>query len=311
MALVIRLRGAGGEPVDLWRTLNSHGVTELPPMALDHDRRAMEVTLPVPGGRPRTMSIAATGPRTASVSIHGRAPGAGVTRHLVGAARRLLALDQDLSGFYGMAGEDPDLAWVTGGAGRMARSSTVFEDVIKTVCTTNCSWALTTKMVTTLVERLGQPAAGAPRRSWRGRAFPTPRAMAVRPERFYRDVVRAGYRAPHLRAIAGMVADGLDLEILRAGTPLADQEVEERLVALPGVGPYAAAHVMHLIGRHSRLILDSWSRPAYGRLAGYRRVPKDTTILRRFRRYGPWAGLAFWCFVTRDWVPGAEDPGPG
>jgi hypothetical protein len=26
-------------------------------------------------------------------------------------------------------------------------------------------------------------------------------------------------------------------------------------------------------------------------------------ITRRFRRYGPWAGLAFWLMLTRDWVP--------
>lgn len=306
MDIRIALRGPGGEPVDLWRTLNSHGVAELPPMALDHERGSMEVTLPVPGGRPRTIGISGAGRSAAVVFIGGRPPGRRAAAHLLGAVRRLLALDQDLAPFYELAAGDPDLAWVTAGAGRMARSPTVFEDVIKTICTTNCSWALTTKMVTALVEHLGEQALGAPAGSWRGRAFPTPEAMAARPERFYREVARAGYRAPHLRAVAVMARDGqMDLEALRAGTPLDDDEVEERLLALPGVGPYAAAHVMHLIGRHSRLILDSWSRPKYARLAGHRRIPKDTTILSRFRRYGPWAGLAFWCFVTRDWVPDA------
>ena len=28
----------------------------------------------------------------------------------------------------------------------------------------------------------------------------------------------------------------------------------------------------------------------------------DAAIRRRFRRYGEQAGLAFWLFVTRDWV---------
>ena len=69
---------------------------------------------------------------------------------------------------------------------------------------------------------------------------------------------------------------------------------------MPGVGPYAAAHVMMLIGRYSRLVLDSWTRPTYARLNG--RKAKDTTIERRFRRYGPYAGLAFWLYLTRDWV---------
>jgi hypothetical protein len=56
-----------------------------------------------------------------------------------------------------------------------------------------------------------------------------------------------------------------------------------------------------MLGRYSRLILDSWTRPKYARLVG-RRAVKDTTIVRRFRRYGPYAGLAFWLFLTRDWV---------
>ncbi len=38
----------------------------------------------------------------------------------------------------------------------MLRSPTVFEDLVKMICTTNCSWALTVKMVTGLVENLGR-----------------------------------------------------------------------------------------------------------------------------------------------------------
>ena len=74
-----------------------------------------------------------------------------------------------------------------------------------------------------------------------------------------------------------------------------------RLLALPGVGPYAAAHAMMLLGRYQRLILDSWTRPTYARIAQYKKV-KDSTIERRFRRYKDFAGLAFWLYITRDWV---------
>ena len=55
------------------------------------------------------------------------------------------------------------------------------------------------------------------------------------------------------------------------------------------------------IGRYSRLILDSWTRPTYARLTGRRSV-SDAAIERRFRRYGRYAGLAFWIFLTREWV---------
>jgi 3-methyladenine DNA glycosylase/8-oxoguanine DNA glycosylase len=100
------------------------------------------------------------------------------------------------------------------------------------------------------------------------------------------------------------VASGeLDLERLARATreELSDQAIETVLLAIPGVGPYAAAHIMMMLGRHSRLILDSWSRPKYARLVG-KRVVNDRAILRRFRPYGDHAGLAFWLYVTRDWV---------
>ncbi len=67
------------------------------------------------------------------------------------------------------------------------------------------------------------------------------------------------------------------------------------------MGPYASAHIMMTIGRYSRLILDSWTRPTYARLVG-RKAATDRTIERRFRRFGPYAGLAFWLFLTRSWV---------
>src|SRR5919198_596737 len=82
------------------------------------------------------------------------------------------------------------------------RSPTVFEDVVKTICTTNCAWSATERMVGALVEHLGEPAPGAPPTGPYGRAFPTPEAMADADEAFYREVVRAGYRGAYLRALA-------------------------------------------------------------------------------------------------------------
>jgi hypothetical protein len=49
------------------------------------------------------------------------------------------------------------------------------------------------------------------------------------------------------------------------------------------------------------LVLDSWTRPTYAKLAG--RKASDKTIARKFRRYGDFAGLAFWLLLTRNWVP--------
>ena len=97
-------------------------------------------------------------------------------------------------------------------------------------------------MTNALVEHLG--AAGS-----HGRAFPTSAAMAEAPEAFYREVASAGYRGAYLRSLAAEVAEGrVDLEALAADRELPDEEVERRLLALPGIGPYAAAHTMMLLG---------------------------------------------------------------
>ena len=206
----------------------------------------------------------------------------------------MLRLDDDLSAFYARAADDPDLAWAAGGAGRMVRSPTVFEDLVKTICTTNCTWSATQRMVGALVDELGTPAA--PGR----RTFPSAATMAEAGDDFYASVAKAGYRGAYLgdrrrRRRGAARPRGAH----RSGR--SDEEVAERLLALPGVGPYACAHMMMLLGRYGKLILDSWTRPTYRRLAGRPRVT-DKGIEKAFRRYREYAGLAFWLMLTRDWV---------
>jgi len=301
--LELRLRGPRGEPVDLWRTLVSHGFHELAPTSLDEATRALSLTVRVPRGKPRRVAISAGRRGYAQVEVAGPTPSAASRNAISATVARVLHLDHDLSGFYAIAAEDPELSWAATGAGRMLRSPTVFEDVVKTLCTTNCSWGLTVTMVNALVTNLGEvPAA---ERDPLHSAFPTAAAMATQNERFYRDVVRSGYRAPRLIELAELQATGaIDLEALGAATreEIPDDEVERQLLALPGIGPYAAAHVMMTIGRNPKPILDSWTRPTYKRVINARRQPTDAQIAKRFRRYGPEAGLAFWLVVTRDWV---------
>jgi len=291
----IPLTGAGGEPVDFVRTIVSHGVAELPPNRLDFAARAIETTLPVAGGA-RTVRLTGAGGKLRIDVVTGSA-GTRANGALAKTVAHMFRLDEDLSAFYSAVREDPDLAWCAEGAGRMLRAPTVFEDVVKTISTTNTSWSGTRKMTHALVENLGVEAPGGEG------SFPTPEAMAEVDEGFYREVVRAGYRGPYFKQLATDVAEGaIDLEELN-DPDLPDDEVAARLLALPGVGPYAAAHVMLTsLGRYSRLVLDSWSRPTYCKLAGARSALKDATIERRFKRYGEWAGLAFWLYLTQGWV---------
>jgi 3-methyladenine DNA glycosylase/8-oxoguanine DNA glycosylase len=291
----LRLQGAGGEPVDFARTIVSHGVAELAPNTLDLAAGTLESTLPVPRGA-RTVRLTASAGKLRIDAIRGSV-GERARTVLTRTVAHMFRLDEDLSRFYALVRDDGELSWCASGAGRMLRAPTVFEDVVKTICTTNTAWSGTRKMTAALVDNLGVKAPGG------GRTFPTAQAMAAADESFYRDVIRAGYRGPYLKTLAEDVAAGrVDLEELN-DPALPDDEVAARLLALPGVGPYAAAHVMLTsLSRYSRLVLDSWTRPAYYRLAGARSALKDATIERRFKRYGEWAGLAFWLYLTRSWV---------
>ncbi len=280
------LRGAGGEPVSFVRTIHSHGCARLPPA---------EVAEAPPSYRRRfrlgTRLLDATMTERAGmlVVVTSSAPRAAEAKQLERTITRMFRLDDDLSPFYAQIAEDDALRWAARGAGRILASPTVFEDVVKTICTTNCAWSATIRMTRALVE-LGEG------------AFPDAQTLAATPESWYRQIARMGYRGPYVRAIAGAVSAGeLDLEALASPQRHSDAEVESMLLALPGIGPYGAAHVMQLLGRHRSLVLDSWTRPKYRRLAGKKRAA-DSTIRRAFARYGRYAGLAFWLYLTRDWL---------
>lgn len=300
-ALEIPLKGPKGEPVNLARTIMSHGVADLAPGRVDEEAGAYTTTLALPSVRPRTIRIVGGRPGFARIDVEGRKLGGTAARDLTAAVRQILNLDEDLSEFYALVANDPDLSWASRGAGRMVRTQTVFEAVVKTICTTNVAWSATVRMVNALVDNLGERAASG------AQAFPTAEAMASVPESFYRETVRAGYRSAYLHALAsGVVAGTFEVEELGLQADLTDDEVAARLLALPGIGPYGAAHLMMLLGRHSRLILDSWTRPKYARVNG--RKASDATVERRFRRYGRYSGLAFWLYLTRDWVPDRPAP---
>jgi 3-methyladenine DNA glycosylase/8-oxoguanine DNA glycosylase len=294
--------------------LGSHGLARLAPNEIDEDKASLTTTLLL-GRSAHTVRFTENPRGTLAVTLLDKTGNAGKSSGsktatlstkdqtaLETAARKMFSLDDDLAPFYAAVADDADLSFATRGVGRMFRSPTAFEDVVRTICTTNCAWSGTTRMIEALVAHLGKRAPGAPKEGWRGRAFPTPDTMAAAGGGFYRDLARAGYRGAYLQKLAELVAEGsLDLEAWRDAPreKLSDQELEERLLELPGVGPYAAAHTMLLFGRHSRLVLDSWTRPYYAEIMGKKKIA-DRTIARRFKKYGADAGLAFWLLLWKE-----------
>jgi N-glycosylase/DNA lyase len=231
--------------------VRSHGWSSLAPFLVEERPLVLRGALP-PTGEAGAVSYAlrdAASCIDATVTLAGRATPRRLS--VIGARlRELLSLDEALGPLYTRTDGHPRLGYARRvGAGRMLRGASVWEDLVKVLLTTNCSWALTTQMTARLVQALGDEAPGG------ARAFPTPARMAAEDERFYRDVVRAGYRAPHLVQLSRAVASGALALPARARAreheiaASSDEAVRGQLLALPGFGPFAADNLLRLLGR--------------------------------------------------------------
>jgi len=277
------------------RTVLSHGWCALPPFEFEKDTWTLVRVLDRGHPRPLTVKISST---NGGLKIKtSRRLGKRATEKVVRDVRHMFRLDDDLRDFYQNMAAEPEFAWIASeGAGRLLRSPTVFEDLVKMLCTTNCSWSLTEKMVGALVRELGEESDDD------RKSFPTATAMAAKPEKFFRDKIRAGYRAPYLKELAQRVAAGaLDVESWLMNAAPLDDLIKE-MKSVKGVGNYAAENLLKLIGRYDGLALDSWTRAQFARARNNGRAASDKKIARFYARFDSWRGLALWCDMTRHWL---------
>ena len=277
------------------RTAISHGWCELPPFELDRQSWALTRVIDAGEAQPVTVTLS-EGPQAIHIKTRRKLTKRAAEKVLRD-VRHMLRLDDDMSAFYQLIAGHDAFAWIArDGAGRVLRAPTVFEDLVKMMCTTNCAWSLTEKMVNGLVNALGSEAADG------RRAFPTPAAMAAMPESFYRDKVRAGYRSAYLKELAERVTIGeLDVESWLT-SELPTDKLKREMKHVKGIGDYAAENLLKLIGRYDGLGLDSWVRPQFARKHNKGRAASDDKIRRHYARFGSWSGLALWCDLTQDWL---------
>ncbi|HUF16837.1 MAG TPA: hypothetical protein VMS12_02205 [Thermoanaerobaculia bacterium] len=204
-------------------------------------------------------------------------------------ARRMFQLDVDLREFHDLcAGHPTHLRVASSGYGRLLCGSTLFEDAVKIIATTNTTWRQTVRMVSLLVERCGPVSKG-------GQAgFPTPENIAALSPEVLQQDCRLGYRAAFIHQLAsGIVSARIDLATL-SDPQQSTEELFRSYRSLPGVGPYGAAHLLAMDGRHDFIAVDTEFRKFVRvRYHGGRTV-KDTTMLRRYSKWGRWKYLAYW-----------------
>ncbi len=162
---------------------------------------------------------------------------------------RMLSLDTDAQTIRDFHRVDP--RWKKSGRARLFRSPTLFEDVIKTVTSCNVAWPSTVNMNRRLCEVCG-------RRSASGAySFPTARKLARTRVGTLRGRCRVGYRDQRIIDLARLFVKGHVNELWLNDPATHDDEVFGFLVKLPGIGPYAAGNIMQLLGRYSRLAIDT------------------------------------------------------
>lgn len=285
---------------NFWRTVYSHGWCSLPPFEVVKETTQLKRVLQFSSGKIVLVAVSqpATGKLVVEVQNHTSVL-LSERKALVKQVKSMLRLDEDFSEFYGEAKRHSSFRWVLKtGAGRLLRAPTVFEDVIKMMCTTNCSWALTETMVGNLCKKLGDRLEVT---GYRCFTFPKPEAIADCTEKFLRKEIRAGYRAPLLLELAKRITKGgLDLELWRE-RELPTGELFKEVRSVKGIGPYAAGNILKLLGRYDYLGIDSWSRKKFFELHKNGRTTSDNVIEKFYEPFGKWKGLFFWLDVTKHW----------
>lgn len=211
----------------------------------------------------------------------------------------MFGLGEPLDAFFKLANAH-DRAWIQKHKlGRLMRAETVFEDLIKLILTTNCTWSLTKKMVTDMCVQLGEEVRGV-------YCFPKPAVIAKQKESFFKDTVKTGYRAPYILKIAKMVASGeLDVESWKNDSrPYI--EMKKEILSLPGAGPYVAENLLRYLGKYDGLGVDSWVRGRLKEMWNARKHPDDKKILKQYKKFNEYKGLMLWCDVTRSWHEGTD-----
>lgn len=286
------------KPFGLFPTVICHGWYQCKPFRWDHERRVLQRAESLRDGRVFLLEFAEErsslrGHRDVVLALTGDgANDPGVAAEMARRANVMLRLDEDLRGFYALCKTRPELhAALAAGAGRIMRSSSLWEDVVKTILGTNTVWRQAVVMINRLAE-LGDVCPACPDL----RAWPTPGQVTRAGERFLRETVRSGYRSPYIIELAKrMKAGDIDLEAVEAKIPGMDADTLFRtLTGLKGIGKSSAHYLMSLLGRYDHISVDS-ATYAYAKRELFRgRRPTEAQIRKKFAEFGRWQALVYW-----------------
>ncbi len=282
-------------PFDFVAAVHSHGWSVLAPNSWNEDKAVLSRIEPLPGGAVVRLSISGHGDYSAptlEIMVEHDVPLTRANREsILQKVSHMLRLDEDYSEFYrACAGKGDPWEKLSHGLGRLLRSPSLFEDIVKTICTTNIQWGGTKRMVQGLVDGFGESFPG----DAALKTFPATEKLAGISEKELTANVNLGYRTPYVLELAQRVASG-DLDLYGFNDPdLTTDELAKKLQAIKGIGPYATASLLMLLGHYDRIPLDTVYR-AFVRERYFKgRNVQDKKLLSVYDKWGRWKGLAYW-----------------
>ena len=282
-------------PYDFAASVRDHGWIALEPFRWHNDKSAMQRVELLDNGKVVVLTVTAeNADQKIQLTINVEADG-DISRDELDEVRTkvrwMLKLDEEFAEFYALTARDPELAAkLVSGRGRLLRSSSLFEDVVKTICTTNTNWTQTKGMVARLVALLGEPYPMDPE----VHAFPSPKQVAAASEAVFKTDIRLGYRNAYVLQLGREVAEGRrDLEALKT-SDLPYKELKKELKSIKGVGDYAAHTLMMILGRYDEVAFDSELRNFVGKKYGLGRTLTEKEMVAIYEGWGNWKYLAYW-----------------
>ena len=280
-AVASRLRLAVPPHFSFESTVESHGWYLLAPFRWDRKAKVLRRPEAI-GNRVFDLEI---GFRRGAIELSGAPDSKELRAHIT----RMFQLGVDTSEFIALAADSDAHRWVVDARfGRLLCSSTLFEDVVKIIATTNTTWNQTKRMVELLVKKCG------PQSRLGTSAFPSPQEVARFTVEELQTDCRLGYRAKSIHALAAGIASGaIDLGAIADPSQTTD-DLFISYKTLPGIGPYGAAHLLAMDGRHDFIAVDTEFRRFVRETYHRGRRIADKTMLRRYAKWGRWKYLAYW-----------------
>lgn len=305
-------------PFSLKATALGHGWHECAPVLWCEAADCLQVIERV-GVQPLRLSLQVGPPGAREVRVTLTVEGENVSDDVLSLARSraatMLRSDLDLSEFYAVADAHPQLAVLRPlGAGRLLRSASMTENILKTMCSTNVNWTQAIKMINRVAQL------GPCLKHFRNlNAWPTTREILTAGEDYLLNVARLGYRTPFILKFCRDVEQGKfdpqELDTLASSAAPTD-DLYDRLLSLGGIGPSSAGFLLSLLGRFDRMSIDSATLSFVGDRYFSGRKPTPKQVQAVYEPYGRWKNLVWWFEHWLTWetakemVDGLQKPSP-